>query len=149
MNHTSYEVRVYENGDKYWYRGGKLHREDGPACVYANGDKEWWVEGKPHREDGPACVYQNAEFWYVNGVMLQAEEIELRRSQIKSVVNRYIEIHRCDETVDSDYMAVVWEETNGAKCVVDVVTDDTKTHLIEHMKKMYPGVEILTPDEEN
>ena len=35
----------YTNGDKEWFRNGKLHREDGPAKEYANGDKSWYLNG--------------------------------------------------------------------------------------------------------
>jgi hypothetical protein len=45
-------VRV--NGDKAWYRAGKLHRVGGPAVVRVNGDKAWYRAGKLHRVDGPA-----------------------------------------------------------------------------------------------
>ena len=27
----------FENGDRYWYKDSKPHREDGPAIEYANG----------------------------------------------------------------------------------------------------------------
>ena len=29
-DYIKYEVRVYKNGDKYWFLNGKYHREDGP-----------------------------------------------------------------------------------------------------------------------
>ena len=41
MNYKTYEVRVYDNGDKHWYLNNKRHRENGPAIEYANGGKEW------------------------------------------------------------------------------------------------------------
>ena len=41
-----YTVRVWPNGDKYWYRNDQLHREDGPAVERADGDKEWWLNGQ-------------------------------------------------------------------------------------------------------
>ena len=40
------------NGDKYWYKNGELHREDGPAIEYGNGYKEWYINGE----------YQNGEY---------------------------------------------------------------------------------------
>ena len=49
-----YTVKVYPNGDKFWWLNGKLHREDGPAYEGANGNKSWYLNGKLHREDGPA-----------------------------------------------------------------------------------------------
>jgi len=67
MNHKTYEVRVYENGDKHWYLNGKRHREDGPAIEYSNNHKEWWINGKRHREDGPAIEYvDGTRHWYLN-----------------------------------------------------------------------------------
>ena len=55
----------FSNGDKAWYKEGKLHREDGPAVEFANGSKEWYKENKLHREDGPAVEYANGnkEYW--------------------------------------------------------------------------------------
>jgi len=64
----TYEVKVHENGDIYWYLNGKHHREDGPAIEFANGDKYWCMNGKNHREDGPAIEFANGDkFWFLNG----------------------------------------------------------------------------------
>ena len=53
------------NGDKFWYKKDQLHREDGPAIEYANGNKCWYKEGKFHREDGPAIEFANGnKEWY-------------------------------------------------------------------------------------
>ena len=61
-------VKVFDNGDKYWYLNGKRHREDGPAIECANGEKVWYLNGKRHREDGPAieCADGN-KYWYLKG----------------------------------------------------------------------------------
>ena len=68
MNYETYEVRVYDNGDKFWYQNGKLHRVDGPAAEYANGDKSWWQNDKLHRVDGPAAEDANGDKrWYFEG----------------------------------------------------------------------------------
>ena len=57
-----------ENGTKYWYQNGQLHRISGPAIEYANGTKKWYQYGKLHREGGPAVEYSNGgKVWYVNG----------------------------------------------------------------------------------
>ena len=63
-----YTVKVYDNGDIYWFINGKKHREDGPAVEYSHGDREWYLNGVRHREDGPAveCTNGNKE-WYLNG----------------------------------------------------------------------------------
>ena len=63
-----YTVKVYDNGDKFWYLNGKLHREDGPAIEWADGGKSWYLDGKRHREDGPAVEYTNGgKSWYLDG----------------------------------------------------------------------------------
>lgn len=49
----------WENGDKYWYKNGLHHREDGPAIIGISGFKAWWIDGKKHRTDGPAIEYTN------------------------------------------------------------------------------------------
>ena len=41
-----YTVRVYDNGDKWWYLNGKRHREDGPAFEGADGSKYWYLNGE-------------------------------------------------------------------------------------------------------
>jgi hypothetical protein len=45
-----YTVRVYPDGDKFWYLNGKRHREDGPAVKYADGDKSWYLNDKEYTE---------------------------------------------------------------------------------------------------
>ena len=58
----------WANGDKSWYRNGKLHHEDGPAAEYSDGTKEWYRNGEYHREDGPAIEWSNGtKEWYLNG----------------------------------------------------------------------------------
>jgi hypothetical protein len=54
----------YEGGEKYWYKNGKLHREDGPAIDYLDKEKLWYKEGERHREDGPAIEYPNGVSYF-------------------------------------------------------------------------------------
>jgi hypothetical protein len=78
-NYIKYEVRVYTNGDKYWYLNGKLHREEGPAMEWANGDDFWYLNGKLHREDGPAVAHSDGyKAWYLNDEPLTEEEFNER-----------------------------------------------------------------------
>jgi hypothetical protein len=35
---------IETDGDKYWFKHGKLHRLDGPASEFADGGKEWFIE---------------------------------------------------------------------------------------------------------
>ena len=62
------EPHVDENGNQYWFKDGKRHREDGPAIIYANGDQYWYRNGKRHREDGPAGIDADGDqYWYRDG----------------------------------------------------------------------------------
>jgi len=61
-----------ENGEKRWYKNGKLHRDDGPATECSNGSKYWYQNGEFHRDDGPAIEYTNGnKSWYKNGLKLE------------------------------------------------------------------------------
>jgi hypothetical protein len=63
-----YEVRVYEDGNRFWYLNDKRHREDGPAVECSNGTREWFLNGVRHREDGPAVEHTDGDReWYLNG----------------------------------------------------------------------------------
>jgi hypothetical protein len=67
-NYIKYEVRVYTNGDKFWYLNGKIHREDGPAVEESDGSKAWYLNGKLDRKDGPATEWATGnKAWYSNG----------------------------------------------------------------------------------
>ncbi len=61
---AEYICDEYEDGAKYWYKEGKLHRLDGPAIDDVDG-KIWYKECKLHRLDGPACEYADGQttFW--------------------------------------------------------------------------------------
>lgn len=51
----------YNSGNKFWYKHGLLHREDGredgPAREFINGDKEWYENGEYYRENRPAIEF--------------------------------------------------------------------------------------------
>ena len=52
---------VYPDGSKFWYRGGKLHRDgDKPAVVYPNGVQEWWQNHQRHRDGKPAVIFPDS-----------------------------------------------------------------------------------------
>jgi hypothetical protein len=48
MAYKEYVVRIWDDGDKYWYVNDKSHREDGPAVELANGTKRWFIKGKEY-----------------------------------------------------------------------------------------------------
>jgi hypothetical protein len=63
-------THVYEDGDKYWKKNGKLQRDgDLPAVIWANGRQEWWINGELHREgDQPAVIKADGtQEWWVHG----------------------------------------------------------------------------------
>ena len=67
-------------GDKYWYKNGKLHREDGPAVEWTDGGKCWYKNGKLHRGDGPAAEYASGgKEWWINGKQLTEKEFNKKR----------------------------------------------------------------------
>jgi len=77
MNTNKYTCDTDANGNKSWYRDGKLHREDGPAIEWANGTKAWYRDGKFHREDGPAVEYANGiKYWYLKGIEIKCKSNE-------------------------------------------------------------------------
>ena len=55
-NNIEYTIKVYTNGNKYWYLNGRLHREGGPAIEYANGTKKWFYQDIEYK------VKSNKEF---------------------------------------------------------------------------------------
>ena len=82
----------YEDGSKFWYLNGKLHREDGPAVEWADGTKKWYLNGQWHREDGPALEWANgSKSWYLNGKYLTQEEHRARMSPAKELTVAQIE----------------------------------------------------------
>jgi hypothetical protein len=100
-NYIKYEVKVYTNGDKYWYLNDKLHREDGPAIEWANGDKCWYLNGRLHREDGPAVECSiGYKAWYLNDERLTEEEfnermvpeVEMTMAQINEALGKNVKV---------------------------------------------------------
>ena len=67
----------YDNGDKRWFKNGKRHRLDGPACEFINGHKAWYVDGKLHRLDGPAYEFNSkCGQWFVDGKQIPVNSKE-------------------------------------------------------------------------
>jgi hypothetical protein len=87
-----YTVKVFGNGNRYWYLNGQLHREDGAAIEYANGSRCWWLNGKCHREDGPAIEYADGtRYWYLGGVKYTEEEFNKKTAKVKELTVAEIE----------------------------------------------------------
>ena len=92
MNYQIYVVKVFSNGDKYWYRNGDFHRDDGPAIECANGDKHWYQNDQRHRTDGPAIEYANGvKYWYLNGKKLTESEF-YQQTKPSNCDGKYVEV---------------------------------------------------------
>ena len=87
MNYETYEVRVFANGDKYWYQNGVRHRLDGPAVELANGTKAWYQNGERHRLDGPAVELANGdESYWIEGNHYHYQDWKQKVEGIKNPV---------------------------------------------------------------
>jgi hypothetical protein len=70
------DIFTHLDGTKKWYRGGKLHRDDGPAIEGANGFQAWYRDGKPHRDDGPAVMWSGGlQQWFLDGMEVAREDV--------------------------------------------------------------------------
>ena len=68
MNNETPPDFINDEGTKMWYKGDKLHREDGPAKVYLNGYMYWYFEDELHNLNGPAIICPDGHIeWYVHG----------------------------------------------------------------------------------
>ena len=64
----SIKVIVDPLGSRRHFKGGQLHRDDGPAVEALNGTLVWWFNGQRHREDGPAIEFcDGSRHWYREG----------------------------------------------------------------------------------
>jgi hypothetical protein len=87
-----YTVKVFDNGDRWWYLNDKRHREDGPAIEYSNGSRWWYLNGKLHREDGPAMEFTNGtRRWYLNDEEYTEEEFNEKTAKVKELTVAEIE----------------------------------------------------------
>jgi hypothetical protein len=100
-NYIKYEVKVYANGDKYWFLNGERHREDGPAVENSDGRKAWFLNGKRHREDGPALERSNGtKLWCLNDEHLTEKEfnkrmtptVEMTMAQISEALGKNVKV---------------------------------------------------------
>ena len=54
----------FSDGEKWWYKEGERHRENGPAVECTNGTKRWYVNDQLHRGDGPAIEWKDGDYWW-------------------------------------------------------------------------------------
>jgi len=73
---------------KVEYRDSKglLHNSSGPALIMPNGDKYWFKHGKRHREDGPAVEWHDGRVEYhYEGLFTNKDELEILKKRSVNV----------------------------------------------------------------
>ena len=104
----------YSNGYKAWLKDNKLHREDGPAKEWPNGSKEWFKEGKRHREDGPAREWQNgSKEWYLEGQEYSEQEWKEKVEKLKEPKMEVLKLKNGESRPDN-FTGII-EFANGTK----------------------------------
>ena len=76
-----YKVRVYRDGETYWYLNGVLHCEHGPAIQYSDGYDEWYLNGKLFTEANHKTATSKST---CDGKIV---EIDGKKYQLKEVQN--------------------------------------------------------------
>ncbi len=73
-NKPNCRLEIDDCGNKRWYKGAVLHREDGPAVELRIDDgirRAWYLDGQLHRTDGPAIEWEDGvREWYVHNTNL-------------------------------------------------------------------------------
>ena len=74
----------YSDGNKEWYRNGKMHRIGGPAIEYSH-TKQWFLNGVCHRNGGGPAVECNdgSKYWYQNGELNRIDGPAIEEADIK------------------------------------------------------------------
>ena len=101
MSYKTYKVKVWDDGTKYWYLDGDLHREHRHAIEHSSGSKHWYLNGERHREDGPAIEWNSgSKHWCLNGVEYTEEEfnrrmsptVEMTMAEIEELVGKKVKV---------------------------------------------------------
>ena len=67
---------IDDDGNKRWFVGDRLHREDGPAIEHIDGYRAWYINGMYHREDGPAVEWgDGTTYWFIYGKEIDLEYV--------------------------------------------------------------------------
>jgi hypothetical protein len=62
----------FTNGDVFYLKNSKWHREDGPAIIHNSGYKAWRFEGLLHNLNGPAEILSDGtKRYWINGKLIE------------------------------------------------------------------------------
>jgi hypothetical protein len=81
---------IWDNGPRFWYQSGKLHRDDDkPVGIWVSGDQAWYQNGTLHRDGKPAVIYADGiQEWYQHGKRYGGRcEATVERSPTRSVAS--------------------------------------------------------------
>ena len=78
-------LEVDERGSVVFYKDGKMHRDEGPACISPGRFQQWRKNGMLHREDGPAFKWGDGkiEFWLFNRRFFSRKEWKRAVSRLR------------------------------------------------------------------
>lgn len=67
---------IEDNGCKYWFKHGKLSRDDGPAWTHPDGSFMWYYNNVVHRLTGRAAYfkYTGESMWVIDAQTYQTQE---------------------------------------------------------------------------
>ena len=70
---------IYNDGTKFWYKDGKLHRDNNlPAVIRSNGDVEFYKNGKQY------WFINNKEYYYMNTIKEKFKNNILRLPNVEN-----------------------------------------------------------------
>ena len=105
LHRTDGPALILGDGTESWYFDGELHRTDGPAVSTHYGDS-WFEHGRRHRTDGPAIIGSLGQMrWYVDGVICKdavtfQQAAKLTDSEMVAIVLKYGPITHTPWNVD-------------------------------------------------
>ena len=98
-------IVIETNGTKFYYKEGKLHRDDGPAVIYTDGSEFYYKDGKRHRDDGPAVIWADgSEFYYKDDKLHRDDGPAVIRADGSEFYYKDDKLHR------DDGPAVIWAD---------------------------------------
>jgi hypothetical protein len=79
------EIRILNDGSKFYLFDGKLHRTYGPAIEYYDGAKAYFCHGKLHRLGFPAVISSDGkkEYW------VDGQQVKMKISSDRKVIDAY------------------------------------------------------------
>lgn len=103
--------------NKFWYKYGKLHRENNMPSFITNSKTKYHKYGKSHRIDGPAVILlRDEEIWYKNGKLHRDNDINgniqpsviCYNSVIQCYTDQQISVTSYEYYIDNKFIKIVY-----------------------------------------